>query len=116
VRRRAVATFAALVLLAGGGAWCALHRPVPGGPPWYVGRIDTEKTYGGTFLLVPNGGTFGKSVSIYLHPHAVVERRDGAPATLATGQVVSVWCSGPVAESMPPKVGADLIVIESDAP
>jgi hypothetical protein len=120
-KRRFVILVLAFALI-GAGIWLSGRTPGFGhtdqpnltGPPSITGLIDVEKSYGGNFLIVPAGKSFQDSVSIGIRPEAKVSRRDGKPVIFKTGQIVSVWCSGPIADSKPPRWGADMVVIESD--
>jgi hypothetical protein len=116
-KRRLLFLLFAIVLMGYGIWWTGrtnTDTPNLSGPPTMMGRIDVAKTIGGNFLIVPGDGSAQNGVNITIRPEAKFSRRDGKPVVFRTGQIVSVWCSGPVATSMPPRQFADMVVIEAD--
>jgi hypothetical protein len=132
MRRKSLAVVAVVaVLLLAIGVWCAIRRSEPTRPPELFGKVEAVRhsERGGTSFLVrstePNLSGWDSEQNA--HHRAIdmpcwvsvrngvqVRHRAGGPAEVAVGQTVSAWCSGPMAESMPPIRGGDFVVIEPD--
>jgi len=108
-----VALLAVLSLAAGTAAaweWWQAQRQ-PSREPDFRGRIIAEG--GAGFLLEsPQGG------QCWFRPPVGtrIRTRSGEPGSLAVGQKVKVWSTGPVRLTYPPQADAHWIVIEEDKP
>jgi hypothetical protein len=131
MKRKHILAVAALVglLLAAAGGWWVYRQSEPSRPPELFGKVEAVRhsDYSGSQFLIrstqPNRPGWDSAQNTYhrqtglpcwvtVRDAVPVRQRGGGHGEVAVGQTVSVWCSGPMAASMPPIWGGDLVVIE----
>ena len=130
-RKRLVAIGFVAVLPLAVGAWWAVRRSEPSRPPELFGKVEAVRNSerGGTSFLIrstqPNRPgweseqnawhrQYGRLCWVTARDSAPIRQREGGRGEVAVGQMVSAWCSGPMAASQPPIWGGDFVVVEPD--
>jgi hypothetical protein len=86
------------------------------GPFFIAGKI-TEAGHPWGYRVKGEPGTDYRVTDAYftVGPSTVIQRTDGSAATtadLVVGKTITLWITGAIAESLPPQVGARLIVLK----
>ena len=113
-----------LILSLAVGAVCLLAFGLVGAREWWLSLSppSREPTFRGRIIEASSGSRYllqspqGDRYFFHLRAKTRVQTRTGEPATIAIGQNVSVWGSGPVMLSEPPQGHATWIIIEPDEP
>lgn len=85
---------------------------IPKTAPAITGLVTAATA--GTIRVEENPGPSGQKLVVHLTGTTRVLRRNGTtipPSDIVAGEVASVWFTGPMAESYPPQVTADVVVI-----
>ena len=85
--------------------------------PFFISGAITEAGHPWGYRVKGEPGTsYGVTEAYFkLVPNTAVQRADGTPATaadLTVGRAISLWITGPIAESFPVQVTAQLIVLK----
>jgi hypothetical protein len=85
--------------------------------PYFLRGTITEAGQAWGYRMYGEPGTSSRANEAYFRitPQTELLRADGSPATAAdliVGRSVSLWITGPIAESHPVQVGAKRIVLE----
>jgi len=127
-RKKWIALGAFVLLFLGVGSWRLLRLMEPRRPPELYGIV--ENVFAGGFLIrcvQPPAGVpeseqnaherrYSSQWVVTVRDGTPVRRRGGGAGAIGIGQTVSVWCSGPVAESNPPQRSADFVVVDVENP
>jgi hypothetical protein len=123
MRVRIVAGIASALIGAAALAACGNDPAAPGSlaaranEPFFIrGAIAETGHPWGTLVRGEGSSRYPVTAAFFtIQPATVIERVDGSPASaadLAVGKRITVWITGAIAESLPPQVGARLIVID----
>jgi hypothetical protein len=85
--------------------------------PFFITGSITQTGHPWGYLVRGEPGTSYRVNEVFftVNANTVIRRADGGPATpadLTVGRAISLWITGAIAESLPPQVGARLIVLK----
>ena len=111
---------ASLLIASAALAGCANDTTGPGGAaltaaPFFIRGSITETGHPWGYRVDAEGtGSRASAAYFTLNAATVIRRADGAAGTaadLTVGKRISVYITGPIMESLPPQVGAQLIIL-----